>query len=119
VRILSGVFIVVSYIIARFEMSVIVTLMSLSWGAVAGSFMAPFLLGLYWKRTTAAGVYAGIVAALALEIGLFLYIGEAKAPLIACIAMIVLFIVVPAVSVLTRPPSGELLEKAFRKNPVI
>ena len=28
------------------------------WGALAGAFLAPFLYGLYWKRTTKAGCWA-------------------------------------------------------------
>ena len=28
--------------------------MGVSWGALAGAFLAPFLYGLYWKRTTKA-----------------------------------------------------------------
>jgi hypothetical protein len=33
-----------SFVIAYYQIAVIVTLMSLSWGVVAGSFMVPFLI---------------------------------------------------------------------------
>ena len=31
-------------------------MMGVSWGALAGAFLAPFLYGLYWKRTTKTAV---------------------------------------------------------------
>ena len=34
----------------------IAQMMGVSWGALAGAFLAPFLYGLYWKKTTKAGV---------------------------------------------------------------
>lgn len=65
-------------LIARYEFGIIITLMSLSWGAVAGAFMAPYLYGLFWKRTTLAGVYAGMITGLVVSIGLFFYLGAEK-----------------------------------------
>jgi SSS family solute:Na+ symporter len=56
---LSGVFVIFSYFIARYEFTVIVTLMSLSWGVVAGAFMAPYIYGLFWKRATRWGGKSG------------------------------------------------------------
>ena len=32
-----------------------------SWGALAGSFLAPFLYGLYWKKTTKAACWASFL----------------------------------------------------------
>ncbi len=112
-RFLSAVFIVVSYFIARYDFSVIVTLMSLSWGAVAGSFMAPYIYGLYWKGTTRAGAKAGIFTGLILAVSLFYILGPDRSPIASSIAMLVPFIVVPAVSLVTRRPSEALLQKAF------
>ena len=113
-RFLSGVFIVVSYFIARYEFAIIVTLMSLSWGVVAGSFMAPYVYGLYWKRTTKTGVAAGMVTGLVTAISLFYILGPANSPLASSIAMIVPFLVVPLVSVNTEPPDRKLINKAFK-----
>ena len=39
----------------------IAQLMGVSWGALAGAFLAPFLYGLYWKRATAPAVWASFI----------------------------------------------------------
>ncbi|MBS5724421.1 MAG: sodium:solute symporter [Clostridiales bacterium] len=53
-------FIIVSAVLAilkdTYNFSMIAQMMGVSWGALAGSFLAPFLYGLYWKRTTKASV---------------------------------------------------------------
>jgi SSS family solute:Na+ symporter len=98
--------------------------MSISWGTVAGSFLAPYIYGLFWKRTTKWGAYAGMGTGLILSNGLYWYwfVTESpaeagtKAPLAASIAMIVPMLVVPAVSVFTPPPKTETIDKAFRSN---
>ena len=113
IRILSGLFIVASYFIARYQLAVIVTLMSLSWGVVAGSFMAPFLYGLYWRRTTRAGALAGMFTGMTLAIGLFFILGPDNSPIASTIAMIAPFAVVPAVSAFTPAPAEDLVHKAF------
>ncbi len=112
-RVLSAIFIVVSYVIARYKFAVIVELMALSWGAVAGTFMAPFFYGLYWKRTTKAGAAAGMIVGLGLSIFLSYWYGKATSPITASISMIVPFIIVPLVSLATKPPKQELIDKAF------
>jgi SSS family solute:Na+ symporter len=112
-RLLSAVFIIISYFISRFQISIIVYLMSLSWGAVSGSFAAPYIYGLYWKRATKAGAYAGLLAGLLTEIVLFFALGPARSPLAASIAILAPFAVVPAVSLCTRAPEQETLERAF------
>lgn len=112
-RFLSGLFVALSFFIAKFKFAVIVTLMALSWGAVAGAFMAPYLYGLFWKRTTRAGAAAGMLTGLGLAVGLFFVLGPANSPIASAIAMIVPFLVVPAVSLFTRPPSEHRLERAF------
>ena len=66
------VFIVVSAAIAIFQYSssvaFIAQLMGVSWGALAGSFLAPFMYGLYWKRTTKASVWASFVFGVAITV---------------------------------------------------
>jgi SSS family solute:Na+ symporter len=113
-RFLSALFIIISYFIARYDFAIIITLMSLSWGAVAGSFMAPFLYGLFWKRTTLAGVYAGMLTGLLTSITLFFYWGEAWSPAASSVGMLLPFLIVPVVSLFTRPPAQETVETAFR-----
>ncbi|MDR3171968.1 MAG: sodium/solute symporter [Treponema sp.] len=112
-RFLSAIFVIISYLISRFQFSFIVTLMSLSWGAVSGSFAAPYIYGLYWKRVTKAAAYAGLLSGLAIEIILFFVLGPANSPLAASFAIAVPFIVVPVVSLCTRPPESPLLDRAF------
>ncbi|MBQ2042143.1 MAG: sodium:solute symporter, partial [Firmicutes bacterium] len=64
-RVLIAVFIVISAAIAilqyRSSVSFIAQLMGVSWGALAGAFLAPFLYGLYWKRTTKAACLASFI----------------------------------------------------------
>jgi SSS family solute:Na+ symporter len=112
-RFLSLLFIIVSYFISRFQISIIVYLMSLSWGAVSGAFAAPYIYGLYWKRATKVGAYAGLVGGLVIEIALFFALGTARSPLAASIAIIAPFAIVPLVSAFTRPPDEALIKKVF------
>ena len=64
-RVLIVVFIVISVILAiiQYKSSVtfIAQLMGVSWGALAGAFLAPFLYGLYWKRTTKAACWVSFL----------------------------------------------------------
>lgn len=89
--------------------------MSVSWGAVAGAFMAPFLYGLYWKRTTLVGVKAGMFVGLVLSVLLYFKLGSKLSPIAATIAILTPFIVVPLVSVFTRPPQKNTIDKSFDK----
>jgi SSS family solute:Na+ symporter len=112
-RFLSGIFIVISYFISRFQLSFIVYLMSLSWGVVSGAFAAPYILGLYSKRVTKQAAYAGLITGVVTMITLFLMLGASRSPLAASIAIVLPFFVVTAVSIFTQPPQKELLDKAF------
>ena len=55
-----AVFIVLSYIIANTD-TPILDMMSYSWGILSGSFLAPYLLALYWKGINRAGAWAGMI----------------------------------------------------------
>lgn len=112
-RFLSAVFVAISYLVAKYQISFIVELMALSWGAIAGAFMAPFFFGLYWKKATHSGVVIGMISAIATNITLYYKLGAAKSPIAASIAMIVPFIVIPLVSFVTKPPKNEIIETAF------
>ncbi|MBE5794790.1 MAG: sodium:solute symporter [Clostridiales bacterium] len=67
-------FIAVSAIIAILKDSIwadsvfIAQMMGVSWGALAGAFLAPFMYGLYWKKTTKAAVAACFIFGTGLEI---------------------------------------------------
>ncbi len=66
-RILILFFIVLSAVIAILKDSIwkdfvfIAQMMGVSWGALAGAFLAPFLYGLYWKKTTRAAVWTTVI----------------------------------------------------------
>lgn len=65
IRILIVVFIAISVVIAIIQykgnITFIAQLMGVSWGALAGSFLAPFLYGLYWRRTTAISIWVSFI----------------------------------------------------------
>ena len=109
----AGVFIICSYAISRMQVGFIVTLMSLSWGVLSGAFMAPYILGIYWKRVTKAGAYAGFFAGSGTAIALFFILGPANSPLASSIAMLVPFAVVPAVSLLSPKLDEKIVRQAF------
>ncbi|MBF0477982.1 MAG: sodium/solute symporter [Candidatus Omnitrophica bacterium] len=112
-RLFSGLFIILSYVLARYQFAFIVTLMALSWGAVAGSFLAPYVYGLFWKRATRAGVWLGMITGLVTSVSLFFLWGQDKSPIASSIGMIVPFFIIPLVSMFTKPPSQATLDKAF------
>ena len=57
-RVLIMFFIAISLLIALNPPTFIAQLMGISWGALAGAFLAPFMLGLYWRGATTASVWA-------------------------------------------------------------
>ena len=54
------VFIVFSYIIANTD-TLILDMMSYSWGILSGAFLAPYLITLYWRGLNKAGAWAGML----------------------------------------------------------
>jgi len=62
-RILIVVFVAISAFIAinKDKLSAIADMMGISWGALAGSFLAPFLFSLYWKKTTKASLWVSFI----------------------------------------------------------
>ncbi len=60
-RVLIAVFLLVSVLMALNKNALISDLMGYSWGALAGAFLAPMLLGLFWKGVTKAGVWASLI----------------------------------------------------------
>lgn len=111
-RIMSAIFLLLSYVIAHSDSKFIVDLMSLSWGAVGGAFIAPYLLGLYWKGTTKAGALSGIICGLGLQMVL-IALTPLPSTLCSMISIIVPFAVVPIVSSFTEKVPQEVIDKAF------
>ena len=124
-RIMRGlivVFIAISVVIALIQyhssVTFIAQLMGISWGAMAGAFLAPFLYGLYWKGTSAAGCWASFLFSVVFMLVDMLHRTALPALLQSPInagafCMIAGLILVPAVSLLTRKPSRALVEDAF------
>ena len=122
IRLLIVLFILISVIIAVFQYKANVTfiaqLMGISWGALAGSFLAPFLLSLYWKRTTKTAVFASFGFGSVIMILNLLFRSSFPTLLASPIncgafAMLAGFIIVPVVSFLTKAPDKKLVDDAF------
>ncbi|MBQ6093664.1 MAG: sodium:solute symporter, partial [Clostridia bacterium] len=66
------VFIVISALIAikqaKSKSLFIAQMMGVSWGALAGAFLAPFLYGLYYKKTTKAAVIVSFAFGVGMEL---------------------------------------------------
>ncbi|MCI6858951.1 MAG: sodium:solute symporter [Eubacterium sp.] len=122
IRVLIVVFIAISAVIAMIQYKSSVTfiaqLMGISWGALAGSFLAPFLYSLYWKGTTKAGCWASFLFGCIIMILDMLFGSHFPALLqspINCgaFAMLAGLIIVPVVSIFTKKPDQKLVEDTF------
>ena len=112
-RILLAFFIIISVVIALDPPAFIAQLMGISWGALAGAFLAPFLYGLYWKRVTKAAVWASFIAGVGITVS-NMFINYIASPINAgALAMIAGLIVVPVVSVITKKPDEAIVDEIF------
>lgn len=129
-KVLIAVFLVISVVIALNPNAYISTLMSISWGALAGAFLAPYMYGLFSKKITRAAVWASFITGVGIttvhmfvfSLGFFPELTKAAAsfplnlasPINAgAAAMIVGLIVVPIVSKLTKVKDPEKVEEIF------
>lgn len=121
-RILVVVFIAISVVIAiiqhKSNVTFIAQLMGVSWGALAGAFLAPFLFGLYWKRTTKIGCWASFIFSSVFMIANILFKDVfptvLQSPINAgAFCMIAGLIIVPVVSIVTKTPEKEHIEQVF------
>ena len=112
-RILVVVFIVVSVVIALNPPMFIAQLMGVSWGALAGAFLAPFMYGLYSKKITRAAVWTSY------GIGVGFTVLNMMTKLIAspinagAFTMVAGLIVVPLVSLITPKMKKEYVDEIF------
>ncbi len=136
-RVLIVFFIVLSAVIAILKDTVlkdvafIAQMMGISWGALAGSFLAPFLYGLYWKKATRAAVWCSfgfgvtvMVAQLALSLtglvpaeGVLHFVFQ-NSLYTGVIAMLGGLIIVPLVSLFTRksvPKNADEIFACYKK----
>ena len=119
-RVLVVVFIAVSAFIAlnKDKLGYIADMMGISWGALAGAFLAPFMYGLYYKKTTNASVWASFIFGTGIMILNMFFRGSFPLVLqspVNCgaIAMIGGLILVPVVSLITKKPECSKVEEMF------
>ena len=112
-QVLVMVFIIISVVIAFNPPTFIAQLMGVSWGALAGAFLAPFMFGLYSKKITKAGVWASYILGVGFTVvNMFCHIIES--PINAGAAtMVAGLIVVPIVSAITPKPDQEKVAEIF------
>ncbi len=112
-KVLIVFFILISVVIALDPPTFIAQLMGISWGALAGAFLAPFLYGLYWKGVTKLAVWSSFIAGVGITVS-NMFIGYIESPINAgAIAMIAGLIIVPIVSLITPRLKKDLVDKTF------
>lgn len=136
IRIFLAVFILVSMLLAIYASNpknpqYITKLMSISWGALAGSFLAPFLYGLFWKKVTKSAVWACFISGVGITVAhlilsngdLFhhsftfptdLPINLASPVNAGAFAMLFGLVLVPVVSLITPRLKKEVVDHAFK-----
>ncbi|MDE6912278.1 MAG: sodium/solute symporter [Lachnospiraceae bacterium] len=114
IRALIVFFIVISVILALNPPTFIAQLMGISWGALAGAFLAPFLYGLYWKGVTKAGVWASFICGVGITVSNMFFKFIASPINAGAAAMIVGLIVTPVVSLISPKLNSTLLDKIFQ-----
>jgi len=112
-RALLVVFVVISVVLAINPPTFIAQLMGISWGALAGAFLAPFLYGLYWKGVTKAAVWASFACGVGITVANMFFKFIASPINAGAVAMIAGLIVVPVVSLITPKMKKEKLEELF------
>ena len=121
-RCLIVVFIAISVVLAlvQYHSSVtfIAQLMGVSWGVLAGAFLAPFLYGLYWKKATTAACLCAFAFSTVFMLA-NIFVGDhfpalLQSPINAgAFCMVAGLVIVPVVSLFTRKPDRVLVDEAF------
>ena len=121
-RALIVVFIAISVIIAivqyKSNITFIAQLMGVSWGALAGAFLAPFLYGLYWKGASRISVWVSFIFSTVVMLANMLVRSSFPALLQSPInagafCMIAGLIIIPVVSLFTPKPDQKVVDDAF------
>ena len=114
-RVLIVFFIVLSLMIALNPPQFIAQLMGISWGALAGAFLAPFMLGLYWRGVTPASVWACFAWGVGLTV-VNMMLGNSLLNPIDCgaVAMVGGFVIVFIVSLFTRKMNPSFVDDVFK-----
>lgn len=112
-QVLVVFFIVLSLVIALDPPTFIAQLMGISWGALAGAFLAPFMYGLYWKGVTKAAVWASFAGGIGITVS-NMFLHYIASPINAgAVAMIAGLIIVPVVSLITPKQNKEKVDEIF------
>ena len=122
IRLLIVVFILISVVLALIQYNSNVTfiaqLMGISWGALAGAFLAPFLFGLYWKKTTKTAVWTSFLFSAVVMLSNILFPqyfpALLRSPINAgAFCMLAGLILVPVVSLFTKKPNADHIQQVF------
>lgn len=119
-RILIVVFIAISAYIAlnKDKVGYIANMMGISWGALAGAFLAPFLYGLYWKKATRLSVWVSYIFGAGVMIVDMVYpqiLPTVMQHPVNCgaIVMLIGLVIVPVVSWITPKMKKEEVDEMF------
>ena len=129
-RVFIAFFIVVSAVIAiiqaKSKVTFIAQLMGVSWGALAGAFLAPFLYGLYSKRATRASVAVSFILGsgiMIIQLLISLGVLAVSGPILGFIfknslysgvfAMLINLVIVPLVSLITKNGRPDNVDELF------
>lgn len=112
-RIMLVFFIVVSVVIALDPPTFIAQLMGISWGALAGAFLAPFMYGLYWKGVTKAAVWASFAVGVGITVANLFFSFIASPINAGAVAMLAGMVVVPVVSIFTPKMDKKKVDECF------
>ena len=112
-RLLLVFFIVVSVLLSLNPPTFIAQLMGYSWGALAGSFLAPFLWGLYWKKTTKLSVWVCFIFGVGFTVA-NMFLKFIASPINAgAVTMVAGLVIVPLISLITPKLSSEKVDGIF------
>lgn len=112
-RLLIVFFIGISVVLALNPPMFIAQLMGISWGALAGAFLAPFLYGLFWKGVTKAAVWTSFIFGVGITVSNIFFKFIASPINCGAVAMVGGLIIVPLVSMITPKIAKEDLDKTF------
>jgi len=132
-RILCIVFVILSAVLAIVQLDVIVTMMSLSWGTLAGCFLGPYIFGIYSKKASSIGAWISIIGGLVTTFSLiivfaildapkgatvieFIKAGIGRSPLIGVVTMIQSLVIMALASKFAPMENKEHIEHCFADN---
>lgn len=109
---LCVIFVLLSCVIALLKPASILSIQSVSWGAVAGFFIGPYVFGLFWRRTTRIGAWAGSITGLVVAI-VPIILFDTNSSVASAIAILLPLVVTPLVSLVTPQLPQDIINRAF------